>query len=268
MNRRILISAALFVVLGGSAFAQTTEMLAPSEPALKRAPANSEWTIQLYENREKTQEAIGKNGLENPQGDGPAEPRSLPKSVTVSKDGTTYREVVQWDDGRSSEKWISDNMQVYTQRFSGQLARAASPYSDDYSDYRRSDFEGLEWVNRSNFQGIKDMKGRKVFEFRVDADKRPLNAREASILADPNEVKPVASGSEQYTDASAKASPGYTAYLDVQTQLPVYFDDGVTIRIYKFSERGPGKLVIPPQFAAELDAWKKSAVVRKKLPPP
>lgn len=259
MNKSVAIAVGLqaFSCLG--LLAQSNESTRPSEPVLKRAPSNAEWTILIYENREKTQAAVSEHGLEVPQGsdpaDGPKEVRTQPKSITVSKSGNTYREITRWEDGRTREKWIEGDRQVYEAPFSGQLTRSGSVYSDDYSDYRRSDFEPLEWVSMENFQGIKDLKGRKVFEFRVDAGKRRLNARELAILGPDAPLKSTpGEGTETVTGGGAS----FTAYFDVQTQLPVYLDDGQTVRIYKFAERAPGNLVMPANFSAEFASWKKS----------
>jgi hypothetical protein len=171
-----------------------------------------------------------------------------------------------WADGRSREKWISGELQVYELASIGRIARCVLPsrfqFSSNYSDFRRSDFEELEWIGKENFRGVKEVEGRKVFEFQMDSGKRRLTPREVAELADPDEPQQGKKPTEQ-----AATGRIYTAYLDTRTNLPVYFDDGEIVRTYKFSET-PGSLSIPANFAVELDNWKKDLNRRRQLPKP
>ncbi len=115
-------------------------------------------------------------------------------------------------------------------------------------------------MRKDNFAGVKDFEGRKVFVFGTDAAKRRLTPREMSELIDPDSNK---TSAELLKERGAKMAgkPGLTAYLDVKTQLPVYFDDGEVVRAHKFSNNSSGSLTIPPQFAAELESWKKRCLL-------
>lgn len=258
MNRKLLVLASLVAILPAQVRAQAVEVTWPTEPILRRAPDRSEWMIFLRTDRQNIKEEASKSGQAlGPQGK--VAPSEV-KSRSVSKDGNVYREVVEYGDGQTREKWIDGDMQVYETRVSKKIARAVAPdanqISSSYSDYRRSDFENLEWVSKDNFQGVKDFNGRKVFEFTTDPAKRKLTAREMTEFVDMDGNKTREQLMKDREDR-LNGAPAYTAYLDAQTQLPVYFDDGEVVRIYKFVENPSGKLVAPPPFAVELARWKK-----------
>lgn len=264
MNKPLVSAFLIMAGLACPAFSQTLPV-----PVLQRAPARSEWTVFLHPDRTKMVEAVSKQGLGAPGAEIPAGSREL-KSVTISKDGSIYREVSAWADGRKREKWISGELQVYDLGSLGKIARCVLPsrfqFSSNYSDFRRSDFEELEWIGKENFRGVKDIEGRKVFEFQMDAGKRRLTPRE---MAEPVDHDRNAGEAEQVKKSAEQATPSriYTAYLDAQTNMPVYFDDGEIVRTYKFSE-APGSLSIPAHFALELDNWKKDLNRRRQLPKP
>jgi len=257
-------------VFAASSFlhAQSPPDQRPSEPILKRAPSIAEWTITFRSDRDKALKGV--IGADSGSAENTAVKKfdSL-KSLTVSKSGATYREIFRESDGPTTEKWIADGLQVYETTHSKMIARSILPsssYSDNYSDYRRSDFEELEWVSPQNFVGIKDLNGRKVFEFRVDSAERKLTPRELSNMADPDFNESPAH-LQSHLKKQAGNSPGFTAFLDITTQLPVWFDDGQTGRIYEFSNSPSASLSIPSRFAAELNAWKKD-IYKRPLPRP
>jgi len=263
---------ALILILSARSFvqAQSEEMPKLSEPILKRAPSHAQWTVYFPKNRKKGTEAFAKGNPELLLEGASSAPNQL-RSLSISKDGKTYLELSEWGDGRRTQKWIVGDLQVYETPYTKQIARAILPsngqYAPNYSDYRRNDFEELEWVDKTNFKGLKEIDGRKVLEFRVDAAKRRLTPREQSELLSSYEEQ-ASNDSPATGEPVATTSPGFVAYLDPQTQLPLYFDDGNTVRFYKFSETPPASLVVPPQFAAEIERWQKDLNRRRPLPKP
>jgi len=232
----------------------------PSEPILKRAPAHAEWSVQFFPSESDIKKTFAKNGGQFKEGEIPKGALVGPKSKTVSKDGTTYRELEQWEDGRSQEKWTVGDMQVYETSLTKKLVRLPRPASaqvaSNYSDYRRSDFEELEWIGRDNFVGVQDMNGRKVYEFQGNAAKRRLTLREQGDLVDVDAGKSAEELAKEFR-AGSSGKPSYVVYLDAQTQLPLYFDDGRVIRIYNFSANPPASLQVPQRFSDKFEAWKK-----------
>lgn len=260
MNRRIAL-AIVWTILGAThSWAQVADMIKPTEPILKRAPVNAEWSVQFFEDRAKVQDSVAKGNLDMAQDEAVKAEMMGPVSVTISKSGDTYHEVTVWGNGQIMDKWIVGDKQVYETPYTKGVARvvipAAGQFSRKYSDYRRSDFEALEWVGKDNFAGVKDFGGRKVFVFGTDAAKRRLTPREMNDLVDPDGNKTAVELLKEH-GAKMVGKPGLIAYLDVQTQLPVYFDDGEVVRVYKFSTSSPGNLTIPPRFITEIESWKK-----------
>lgn len=251
----------VFLGLGiAQAWAQSGEAPQPTEPLLRRAPGKSEWTVS-YEYGRKSKDAAAPVAAGND---------TFLKALTVTKDDKVYREVSQWGDGRVAEKWISGDLQVYETPYTKRIARAILPstsqYADSYSDYRRSDFEELEWIGKDNFQGVVEQDGRKVFVFRLEKGKTRFTPRELSGLTDGEDQSEA--DLKKRLEEYAASSAGYTAYLDVATQLPVMFSDGTITRTYRYTEVPPPALVIPVRFATELAKWQKDLVRRAPLPTP
>lgn len=263
MNKSFSIVLALSLSTFSLLLAQSEEAPKPSEPILRRAPSNAQWTVSFSPKKEGGH----KEGSESSANEPSVAPNQL-KSLTIAKDGKTYREVSVWGDSRKTEKWIVGDLQVYETPYTKQIARAILPssgqYAPSYSDYRRSDFEDIEWINKDNFRGLAEVNGRKVFVFQTAPAKRRLTPREQSELVDTSEEH----ASKETLAQPIVNSSGYTAYLDIQTQLPLYFDDGYTLHTYKFAETAPGSLTVPPQFSSEMEKWKKDLDRRKPLPKP
>lgn len=257
---------AIVLFLPTSGWSETSEVSALAEPVLKRAPANSEWTVYTFEDRIKALDEIEKHGLKaEPSGEMSEVGKVQPVSITVSKDGKTYREVAHWLDGRVREKWIAGDVQFYETAHSKRIAQVSQPASDNFSDYRRSDFEELEWVGKDNFKGVKEVKGRKVYEFQVDLAKKRISPREAALLIDVDTPQAVSEGDTPVTAPTPKI---YTAYFDMTTQMPLFFDDGMAVRLYKFSAQPPGKLVIPSPFAEEFERAKNGGKTKRVVARP
>ncbi|MFV0416008.1 MAG: hypothetical protein ACK5NG_06535, partial [Chthoniobacterales bacterium] len=238
--------------LGSFAFAQNTEYPPPRTPVLQKAPVRAEWTVEISYEPEKavekfTSDKADAEGLEEE----PEVKIFRPTQIRVSKDGNTYREVTTWSNGKKSEKWIVDGLQIRELPRSGRLSRIdLTSYSEHFSDYRRSDFEPVEWVGLDNYVGAKKLKGRQVYEFRSTANKKRLTAREQFFAEDgvPN-------------------SGDTVAYLDAKTQLPIFVINGHTARIYKdFSPGAP--LTLPKRFADEFNKWKQFLLKKSRPPTP
>ena len=270
MNKSPALFCLVFVLTASLLSAQEMTEARPTEPVLKRVPARAQWSVlYLYDRKQAEELMAGQGGasIQSEKVDAAAARR--PVSLNVSKDGNVYNEVVHWSDGKKSEKWISGELQVYEVPQTGQVARSILPtvgYSENFSDYRRSDFEELEWIDKTNFSGVKEVSGRKVFAFGVESAKRRLTPREKEELQDADQRL----SEDEIVKRNERLSSGekaYVAYLDMTTQRPLYFDDGRVVRVYQFIDQPSGRLQVPPRFAEELETWKKE-ITRKPLPRP
>lgn len=240
---------------------QPTELPAPKEPILPRAPERAEWTILLHFDREAAKKNFLNPG-EDKQGVSEAAKQapSYPREIRISKDGSTYREVMVWPNGTTTEKWVVDNLQVQRNP-QGDIVRIMPPsgyYSKEYSDYARSDFEVLEWIGRGNYKGVRLAAGQPVYAFEVTGDKRKLTPREEADVR------------RELRDRGDIASPDriFSVYLNGKNQLPVYSDDGEIIRTYTFVQAPTEKLTPPPPIAQAINQWKKEIKRKNSVPLP
>ncbi len=245
MNKGHFLLLSVVALFAGAGASPGQEIPPPKEPILPRAPQRAEWTVEFRLDRELAKKEVleGKEKKEVPKGF-----TGFPAEIAVSKDGSTYREIARWPDGRTVEKWIVGGLQVSQSPDGRGLMRIPSiDYSPYLSDYSRSDFEEAEWIGKDSYVGPKVTDKLSVYEFSAAPGKRRLTPREIA-------------------DQGTEAASGASAALDIRTQLPVYVDDGTVVRIYRYAPAPTGTLVPPQNFAQEFEAWK--SFVRKKTPPP
>lgn len=174
------------------------------------------------------------------------EDRSRPVRVVVTRTDDLIREEVFWSDDKKTQKWIYKKLlQVFEENTSGRLFRIPSTtLADDFSDYSKGDFTELAWIGVSNYQGITEADGRPCFLFRAapgsvsHPQEEELNAGMPPELRGPN-------GNRNELSAA----------IDVQTLLPVWFDDGTVKKSYRILPAPTSALQMPPEFAAEFERW-------------
>lgn len=246
---RFLLSGLLALLAAATAVdaADQPDVAPPREPLLPRMPANSEWTVKLTTSNDDA----GRLALAEPKkGSDTAAPQPAGSyfldALTITKvNPTTYREISKWSDGNSREKWVVDRLPI--QKMSpphNRLVQATSFTQADYSSYEISDFPELEWIGKDNYVGPKIVAGRPVYVFSTENKKRRLNQKENLLVA------------EQLWPFNLEKRS--IAYLDAQTQRPVFVDDGTTARVYSYAEAPSGNVAIPDDFAAMFARWKKS----------
>jgi hypothetical protein len=244
LSRLTLACLATAALVGTSPAEDALDVPPPREPLLPRMPVNSEWTIKLTSNNDDSARLSLADPKKNAE---PAKSDRYLDSVTITKLGpATYRETSQWFNRSAPiEKWIVDGLSI--QRMPppiNRLIQATSCTSEDFSSYQVSDFQDLEWIGKDNYVGPKVVGGRTVYVFSTENARRRLNQRETLMTDD------------LFTPlAPLKRS---IAYLDAQTQRPLFVDDGTTARVYRYAEAPTGSTAIPDDFAAMFERWKKS----------
>jgi hypothetical protein len=212
----------------------------PKEPVLRRLASPASWTITFQYPDDTKQSKKGSSKA-------PSAPQAAPhlqldrlEAVTVTKAGKVWREQSLWSSGNKTETWIFHDMRAGTSP--GSHAIAAIAFSSDEPealDYRRSDFEGLEWVAMEHYKGVKDYAGKPAYVFQFDQENAPAPAGfAASATPDPT-VK----------NANARIGKlGMTkiAILSTETQLPLYSYDGVVERTYSY-DKSPDTPLVPPE---------------------
>lgn len=248
------------------------EIPPPQDPVLRRAPKVAEWTITFRYKRDKSGEALFQDGApaENDDSD-PEDSEGLPpllKRIVISRDGKFLREVKYFTGGKRSEKWIAEGYQLQEIANFSDLIRVSNggDYDPYFSDFRRSDFEELEWVGKENYRGVKTLGGVAVYAFSTEESRKKLTPREQYQRQNPE--NDVASGGPDRPVSSPQTDPIHVAYIDARTRLPVYYDDGKCIRLYKFNSSPPMTLNPAEKFRRGFDTWRQERASTRSLPSP
>lgn len=249
----------LIFSLAAAGFLQAQEEVPPpKEPLLARTGKQAEWVITFRPDEGKSGDGESKSKEDGAGKEAAPAMTGFPKEIRVSKDGDTYREIALWPDGKTSEKWVVDGLQVRDTSH-GDVVRIMSPagfYAPEYSDYTRSDFEDVEWIAKSNYQGVQAIKDAKFYKFMTAWNKRKQTPREVA-------ERKMIEGYRSELDAGRVC----TVLLDVATQLPMMLADGYSIRTFSYSTRTE-KLVPPAKFAQAIDDWKKEIKRKTSVPLP
>ncbi len=214
----------------------------PKEPVLRRLASPASWTVTFQYPDDIRQSKKGSSKAPSaPQADPHLQLDRL-EAVTVTKAGKVWREQSLWSSGNKTETWIYHDMRAGTSP--GSHAIAAITFSSDEPealDYRKSDFEGLEWVAMEHYKGVKDYAGKPAYVFQLDSDSAPAPTGAAS------------SGSAAPDPATKKANArigklgmNKIAILSAETQLPLYSCDGVVERTYSY-DKSPDTPLAPPE---------------------
>lgn len=185
--------------------------------------------------------------------------RSRPVRVVVTRTGDLIREEVFWSDDKKTQKWIYNKLlQVFEENTSGRLFRIPSTVlADDFSDYSKGDFTELAWIGESNYQGITEVDGRTCFLFRTAPGSVRRPQEEELNAGIPRELSgPTGNRNE------------LSAAIDVQTLLPVWFDNGAVKKTYRILPAPTSALKMPPEFEAEFQRWIKRIQESMRTPGP
>lgn len=213
-----------------------------------RLPERALWTIDfIYDSSERESLLAGPPSKpENNPTEDPLKEELLPRKITISKDGTAYREITLWTSGKTTEKWIAGEYQILELPNTGELVRVGLAGKSIYkSDYSRSDFGELDWILQGHFKGL-----RKVGE---------QEFMEVSLL--PTRISSPAE--DGLTESDEQTSRPLTALFSKETHLPYLVDDGEVMKIYSFPPGSSEALSVPPRFKQEFQAWMAQINKRK-----
>ncbi len=224
--RFLIFGIAVWMTLDATdSLAQTTAVPPPKVPVLHRVPAMASWTIQF---KNKTADRAA------PKQSQPISPNQI-QCLTVTKTNSTYREQTVLASGQKDEKWILDGSQLKTVNNGKVIILIAPPTATDpspeYSDYSKSDFEGLGWVSLNTYKGVGARDGQPVYLFEGKESGEKL-----------------------------------TAILAVDTQLPLYSSAGDVSCTYTFNSPPAAPLVPPKRFLDILETHKRGLEAMKYHP--
>lgn len=229
MNRLLLSILSLALLTGVRATADKIEK--PPLPAgelLKRAPDFSKWTV-IY----SYPESKPAKGGDSPKAGNPGPVRLA--TLTVTKTKNIYVEQKTYTDGSVKQSWRLGDMQICFSDFKtvNIYDRSSFPSADGellanpelYTDYSKTDFPGLEWVSARNYAGVQTLNDVECLVFRENPPINPANP---------------------------------TAYIDLQTRLPVRLVSQESTNTYTFDPTPPVPISLPPEIQQLLESRAKA----------
>ena len=232
----------------------------PKIPLVSRAPVRAEWTVRM------TTDFSGELESEGPWQQAPDTPSDtrVIRSINFSKDAAlkTYRLKTRWSDGDSEEEWIVMGQHV-AERPGGRGHYIVGAESSTAQDYGKFDFPELDWLDISNYRGVKAYKGKPAFMFSLPFEKKRLSQSEAQLL----KLAKDADSSITVSKLFKPKSPEVVVYLDAATQLPLLYNDGLTIRRYDYSTTPATSLRPSPVILKFLRDRQKALSIRLATPP-
>lgn len=244
-----LVQRAGALALLAAAFVQpssaTAGELAPEPPFVAKLPNSAAWSIEVQHKK--------------PRGALPTDPglaatttrlRDIyPLSVreTVEKVGNDWHREKLYDNQRKDTQWVSNGMIAFQfQNFRPDKVTVV-PEKDTLSPAKTGfgpDFPELAWIAANYYEGTVTYAGQSCYLYRNPKAQAMAGGDELLPTSEPNEM---------------------TAWISVQTRLPVAVEDANLIRKYTFR---PGPASIQPTgiFAEALAKAQKSA--KTDGPPP
>ena len=165
--------------------------------------------------------------------------------MRVEKKGTVHHVIVTKTSGHRSYYWCVKDVEILKPEGGRSFVRL-TPDNPFLIDFSKTDFDELPWVGMDNFKGVKDTPAKvKVFVFDVKNVGRSQKAQEVAangnVIAPPDSSQGTGGknndrdlGDENPNTRFRIAQFGDTvsyAELDVLSQMPVDYDDGVVGRV-------------------------------------
>lgn len=166
----------------------------------------------------------------------PPPPGEVPRSIVITKVNTVYREQIELATGAKVERWDFGGTQ-FSSNSQGSvflnIAPADGSSDSEYYDRRQSDFPELSWISKATYRGVENFKGRQAFHFETERNGSKLSA-----------------------------------YLSMDSQIPLWFFDGMASRTYTFNPPPTGPLVPPPAFVRAYNRHKQAMETLNYRPSP
>lgn len=198
-------------------------LLPPKSPVLGRLPEFASWTVTYrYPDEAKTKASPTPTPKPNPYVFSDRK-----RSMSVIKTGKIWSERTEWTSGNQTELWIYNNLRAGI--IPGTKKLALIPFTSDSAesfDYRRMDFEGLEWVNPENYRGPAKWQGQQVYYFE-EGSSNPAPAGESVEIP------------------TGKWGTTRWAVISPEKRLPLLSYDGRAERGYLY-RTAPTELLVPP----------------------
>jgi hypothetical protein len=224
----------------------------PSGPLLKRAPDYSTWSVtcQGHPVEGKEPAKVATTGDEKPNKEA-KEPVTM--ASTVVKTGSTIFELNTDTTGKRTEIWHVNGIMVM--KVPGAAEPIVCPDSTQayiYAvNFAVSDFAGLDWISAKTYTGMAKYQGRDCIEFKGDVSPLTPRAHEEEMFAI-REAKTWGLPVPQEIRVPA------TAYIDLETRLPLYVQFGNEKRFYGYGDPPSTPLALPPELKNSVKAYSEN----------
>jgi len=191
-------------------------------------------------------------------------PRVLQETVG-EKDGDIYRILNRFKSGDDDEFWILPQMQFLKTKGSNTVLRLLHGDSASY-DLSESDFPELYWA-AGQVPSPVQIDGKQFLLVEMEGAKKPLTRRQMNDAEQIRQLHKDAGldvpGGES---ASQDTSVELRLILDAQTKLPVRFEEGDSIRTYRFEPSRGLQELLPPEFNSAIRAWHQRHIAVMRPP--
>lgn len=182
--------------------------------------------------------------------------------MKVEKSGQMYHEISYLGDGSKLEKWSVGAIQFRELKGrKDQLGMAGATLLDpDFSDHSKEDFEELGWLSKEFYKGTIQYENTPCLLFQTTSNKKPNTRREGAVSRFLSDSAADTAGVKKPADTEKPAAPAVhpvTVIISAATRLPLMFNDGKVLRIYRFETDNLPALQPPQKFASEFAAWEK-----------
>jgi hypothetical protein len=212
----------------------------PPGPLLKRAASYSAWTVTFQGQPEEGKEPL-KTGT---TGEGGAkEKEAVTMASTVIKTGSTILEQTVDAAGHRYQIWHSGGLRIVA-GISAPMVSADYGGGDIFSiNFTSSDFAGLGWLSPTTYAGITKCEGRDCIIFSGTVS--PLDAK-----AQVDERAYIEQARALGQPAPDPLKVPATAYIDLESRLPLLVIFGKQKRIYQYGVPPQTPLALPPVLAS------------------
>ncbi len=226
-------SGALISVLAWGQDASQPPALPPG-PLLAR-PESAQWQVTM------SQEKTANVGSDS----------AVIKVKSVVVQGKIRHEESKDASGFQLTIWCEGKNEYYKTSSSDRFFICSPNLVSIYIDNSKQVFTELDWLRRENFVGIKNINGKPCLVFGEAFQALP--AGKIGELLAPETVE---------NNHFKKAELPRIAYIDMETRLPLYYQDGAGNYVYQFGPTPDAPLVLPDEIVTML---KRQEALTKQL---
>ncbi len=163
--------------------------------------------------------------------------------------------VQSWSDGDTTQQWRYEDYLLFMQHgLSYIFVKPKSQVSAQvYPAMSDSSFPELGWLSASNYIKLENYRQKSAYVFQRSV------AVGVFLPNVPDALKPKTEAGDAHTVQRA--------WIDRESKLPIAYDNGTEVRTYEYSPTPVQSLIMPENFAAALEKYKRD-IAELKHPAP